>query len=248
MQRLVSLVRKCADEFDMLQEGDRIAVGLSGGKDSLAMLWALAALKRFHPTKFELEAVTIDAGFAGMDFSAVTAFCESLGVRHTIVHTDIAEIIFDIRKESNPCSLCAKMRRGSLHDTALSLGCKKVALGHHFDDAVETFLMSLFYEGRISCFQPITWLVRKQITVIRPMLYTGEKLLESAVEKLGLPVLKNKCPADGNTKRQEVKELLVALAENYPDIKTKVFGAICRYPLKGWDAGSAVTISADSNL
>jgi tRNA(Ile)-lysidine synthase TilS/MesJ len=222
----------------MIKPGDKIAVGLSAGKDSLSTLWSLAQLRRFYPVPFELKAVTIDMGMEGMDFNPVMEFCKELDVDYTIVPTEISKIIFDIRKEENPCSLCAKMRRGALNEAALSVGCGKVALGHHFDDAVETFMMSLIYEGRLSCFQPVTYLDRTGITVIRPMLYVGEGLMRSAAEELKLPVVKSTCPANGYTKRQEVKELLSKMSESYPDLKSKVFGAMCRAPLKGWEGGS----------
>jgi len=238
MQRLLSRVRRCVEDFDMIKPGDRIAVGLSAGKDSLALLWSLAQLRRFYPAPFELKAITLDMGFEGMDFSRVIAFCEELNVEYEIIHTDIKQIIFDIRKETNPCSLCAKMRRGGLNDAAIASGCRKVALGHHFDDAVETFMMSLVFEGRLSCFSPVTWLDRKEITVIRPMLYVGEGMMRTAVSELNLPVVQSTCPANGYTKRQEIKELLATLSETYPDLKSKVFGAMCRAPLKGWEGGS----------
>ena len=239
MQRLLSRVRRCVEDFDMIQPGDRIAVGLSAGKDSLALLWSLAQLRRFYPSHFELIAITMDMGFEGMDFSPVIKFCKELDVEYTIVPTEIKKIIFDIRKEENPCALCAKMRRGGLNDAALSLGCRKVALGHHFDDAVETFMMSLVYEGRLNCFSPVTWLDRKEITVVRPMLYVGEGLMRTAIDELRLPVVQSTCPANGYTKRQEVKELLSSLSEQYPDLKSKIFGAMCRAPLKGWEGGSS---------
>ena len=233
-QRLLSRVRRCLDDFNMIKPGDRITVGISGGKDSLVTLWALSELRRFYPIPYELEAATISMGFDGMSFDAIDIFCRSIGVKYTVVNTEIKQIIFDIRKESNPCALCAKMRRGSLNDTAISNGSRTIALGHHFDDAVETFMMSLIFEGRMSCFQPVTWLDRKEVTVIRPMLYVGEKMMRNVAETLELPIVHSTCPADGNTKRQEIKELLSSLQQTYPDIKSKVFGAICRAPLTGW--------------
>ena len=174
MQHLMGLVRRCADDYNMIQAGDRIAVGVSGGKDSLALLALMAGLQKYYPKPFELEAITVDMGM-GMDFSPVAAFCEKLGVPYTCVKTEIGPIIFEYRKEKNPCSMCSKMRRGALHDALKERGFNKVALGHHYDDAVETFLLSLFYEGRISCFEPVTYLSRADLTQIRPMLYVGEK-------------------------------------------------------------------------
>lgn len=233
MRRICSLARRCVDDFNMIQEGDNIAVGVSGGKDSLLTLAALSELSKFYPKRFAVRAITLDMGFEGVDLSPVQTFCDERGVNLTIVKTQIAEIVFNVRKESHPCSLCAKMRRGALHEAALSVGCKKIALGHHYDDAVETFLLSLFYEGRISCFRPVTYLDRKDVTIIRPLLYVTE---EHVLEKSrNLPVVNNPCPANGNTKRQETKEFLKSLENRYPNIKGQIFGAMSRYPLNGWD-------------
>jgi len=231
---MMGLMRSCIDDYHMIEEGDRIAVGVSGGKDSLTLLAVLAALRAYYPKRFELEAITVDMGIEGMDFSGVEAFCREREIPYTLVHTEIGKIIFDYREEKNPCSLCAKMRRGALHDVLLAHGCNKIALGHHYDDAVETFLMSLFYEGRISCFEPVTYLTRTGITQIRPMLYIGEKAIAHFAEREGLPVVHNTCPADKHTKRQEVKELITSLQEQYPDLKTKLFGAMQRLPLPQW--------------
>ena len=219
----------------MIQEGDKIAVGVSGGKDSVVLLRAMLELSKFYPKKYTIAAVTVDAGVPGMDFSPVAEYCESLGIEYKIVKTDLYDIVFNARKESNPCSLCAKMRRGMLHDAATSLGCNKIALGHHFDDVVETFMLSQLYEGRLSCFTPVTWLDRKQITMIRPMLYVRESLVRSVAKRLDVPVVENLCPADGNTKRQEIKEYLRELNGKYPGIHNKIFGAIQRLPLPGWE-------------
>ncbi len=237
MQHLMGLVRRCVDDYGMIQAGDRIAVGVSGGKDSLALLVLLAGLRKYYPKPFDLHAITIDMGLPGMDFAPVEALCRELDVPYTRVQTQIAEVIFDIRKEKNPCSMCAKMRRGALNDALLELGFNKVALGHHYDDAVETFLLSLFYEGRLSCFQPVTWLSRTEVTQIRPMLYIGEKAVENFASRENLPVVHNTCPADKSTKRQEVKDLLADLQKQYPDLKTKIFGAMQRLPLPEWGIG-----------
>lgn len=233
MQHLMGLVRRCADDYQMIEAGDRIAVGVSGGKDSLVLLALMAGLQKYYPKPFTLEAITIDMGL-GMDFSAVEEYCRSLGIPYTCVKTEIGPIIFDYRKEKNPCSMCAKMRRGALHDALKEKGFNKVALGHHYDDAVETFLLSLFYEGRISCFQPVTYLSRTELTQIRPMLYIGEKAVQSFAARMQLPVVENRCPADKSTKRQEVKDLLAVLQKQYPDLKTKIFGAMQRLPLPEW--------------
>ena len=233
MQHLMGLVRRCVDDYQMIEAGDRIAVGVSGGKDSLALLALMAGLKSYYPKPFTLEAITVDMGL-GMDFSPVESYCQSLDIPYHCVKTQIGPIIFDIRKEKNPCSMCAKMRRGALHDALKERGFNKVALGHHYDDAVETFLLSLFYEGRISCFQPVTWLSRTELTQIRPMLYVGEKAVQSFAARMELPVVENRCPADKSTKRQEVKDLLATLQKQYPDLKTKIFGAMQRLPLPEW--------------
>ena len=233
MQHLMGLVRRCVDDYQMIEAGDRIAVGVSGGKDSLVLLALMAGLQKYYPKPFELAAITIDMGL-GMDFGPVEDFCKSLGIPFTCVKTEIGPLIFDVRKEKNPCSMCAKMRRGALNDALKAMGFNKIALGHHYDDAVETFLLSLFYEGRLSCFQPVTYLSRMDVTQIRPMLYIGEKAVESFTRRQNLPVVENRCPADKSTKRQEVKDLLAVLQKQYPDLKTKIFGAMQRLPLPEW--------------
>ncbi len=227
-------VRKCVDDYDMIQEGDGVAVGVSGGKDSLALLCALAHLRRYYPKPFRLEAVTLELGFPGMDFAPVAELCRRLGVPYTRKKTDIREIVFDIRKEENPCSLCAKLRRGGLNDVLKERGLNKLALGHHFDDAVETFLLSLLFEGRLSCFKPVTWMSRAEVWQIRPLVYSGEKRIARLAADLGLPVVENTCPQDKASKRAEIKDLLGSLSERYPDLKSKIFGAMQRLPLEGW--------------
>lgn len=234
MQQMLSYMRRCIDDYNMIDDGDKVCVGVSGGKDSTLALVVLKELSKFYPKKFDVVAISLDLGFGG-DYSELIELCQKIDVPLTIVKTDIKEVVFDIRKETNPCSLCAKMRRGSLHETAKKLGCNKVALGHHFDDAVETYMMSLFYEGRISCFQPVTYLDRVDITLIRPMLYMEERKVKSFIKKNPLPVMHNPCPANGNTKRQEIKELLLNLERNtYKDLRKKIFGAMQRYPLEGF--------------
>ena len=227
-------VRRAVDDYDMIQEGDRVAVGVSGGKDSLVLLAALSHLRGFYPRPFELEAITVELGFEGMDFTPVAALCEELGVPYTRLKTDIKEIVFDVRQEDNPCSLCAKMRRGALNDAIRERGIKKLALGHHFDDAVETFLLSLLFEGRISCFRPVTYLDRSGVTQIRPLVYAGEQKIAKLADELRLPVVENPCPQDKGSKRYEVKQLLKTMSADYPDMKSKIFGAMQRYPLPGW--------------
>ena len=235
LQKLTGLVRRCVDDYGMISAGDRIAVGVSGGKDSLALLRLLAELRSYYPAPFSLEAITIDLGFSGTDTDGIAALCEQLKVPYTRVPTQIGEIIFEHRKEKNPCSMCAKMRRGALNEALLARGCSKVALGHHYDDAVETFLMSLLFEGRISCFQPVTFLDRTGVTQIRPLLYISEKTLAHFAEREGLPVTPSRCPADNKTKRQEIKELVFRLSAEYPELKSRVFGAMQRLPLTAWE-------------
>lgn len=233
MERILSLVRRCVEDYDMIKPGDRIAVGVSGGKDSLTLLAALAKLRHFYPVPFTVEGLTLDMG-GGMEFGPVHDFCRALDVPYTVIPTEISHIIFDVRKEKNPCSMCAKMRRGALHSAMQERGIHKIALGHHYDDAVETFFLSLVFEGRLSCFQPVTWLDRTEITQIRPLLYCGEQLVAATAKRLDFPIVHNPCPANGYTKRQEVKELVAELGERYPGLKGRVFGAMQRLPLPEW--------------
>ena len=233
-RRLLSFVRRAVDDYEMIQDGDRIAVGISGGKDSLALLAGLAGLRYFYPKKFELVALTVDMGFDGVDFSAIEALCRELDVPYHVKKTEIAQIIFDIRKEKNPCSLCAKMRRGVLHSTAKELGCNKIAFGHHFDDVVETFMLNLFHEGRIGCFQPVTYLSRADITLIRPLIYMPEKDVRYFANRENLPVVKSPCPADGHTEREEMKKLLDTLERQHKGIRHRIFGAIERGEIDGF--------------
>ena len=234
MQKLMGLVRRCVDDYDMISAGDRIAVGVSGGKDSLVLLVLLAGLKKYFNKPFELEAITIDMGL-GMDYSPIQKLCDDLEVPYTIVKTEIAPIIFDHRKEKNPCSMCAKMRRGALNQAILERGFNKLALGHHYDDAVETFVMNLLFEGRIGCFQPVTNLDRTGIIQIRPMLYIHERTVDNFATRKELPVIENRCPVDKTTKRSEVKDLVYTLSQTYPDLKERIFGAMQRYPLEEWE-------------
>ncbi len=234
MKKILSLLRRCVEDYDMIQDGDRIAVGVSGGKDSLILLASLARLSQFYPKKFTVEAFTVDMGIEGMDLSPIRSFCDGLGVPCHIIPTQINKVIFETRKEKNPCALCAKMRKGSLHEAILAEGFHKVALGHHYDDAVETFFLSLFYEGRLSCFHPVTYLDRADVTQIRPLLYVSENMVRDAAVRLNLPVVHNPCPADGNTKRQEVKDLIAELEDRYPKLKEYVFSSMQRLPLPNW--------------
>ena len=233
MQKLMGLVRRCVDDYDMIKSGDKIAVGVSGGKDSVVLLRLLAGLREYFDKPFELAAITIDMGL-GMDYSEISKLCEELNVPYHIIKTEIAPIIFDHRKEKNPCSMCAKMRRGALNQAILDLGFHKLALGHHYDDAVETFVMSLIYEGRISCFQPVTDLDRTGIVQIRPMLYIHERTVDNFAKRMELPIIENRCPVDKATKREEIKQLIFDLSNTYPDLKERIFGAMQRLPLPEW--------------
>ena len=224
MQKLLSKARQAIQDFDMIQENDKIAIGLSGGKDSLTLLHILKNYQRFSPQKFELIAITLNPG--GVGNSPLYKLCEELDVEFHEVQTDIKEIVFDIRKEKNPCSLCANLRRGALNDTAKKLGCNKVALGHHKDDAVETFVMSMFFEGRVNCFSPKTYLDRQNLTVIRPMIYIEEYMTKKETKDFNYPVIKNPCPTDGHTNRQNIKELIQKLNLEIPNLKRNLFKSL----------------------
>ncbi|MBE7062410.1 MAG: tRNA 2-thiocytidine(32) synthetase TtcA [Ruminococcaceae bacterium] len=226
MQKVLSYVRRAVDDYHMIEEGDKIAVGVSGGKDSVTLALALHALSRFYPKKFEVVPITLSLGFDTMDFAPLAAYFEAQGLPLIIKETNIAEILFDIRREPNPCSLCAKLRRGALHDEAIEAGCRKVALGHHNDDALETFILCLFYEGRLHSFSPVTYLDRKDIHLIRPMLYMQEADVVGFIKRSGAPVVHNPCPANGYTKRQYAKELLAELSRENRGLKERIFTAM----------------------
>ena len=234
LNEFTGVIRRAVDDYNMIEEGDKIAVGVSGGKDSLLLLLALHHLQGYYPRHFDLEAITIELGFEGMDFTPVAELCRELDIPYTCLKTDIKEVVFDVRKEDNPCSLCAKMRRGALNDAIRQRGISKLALGHHFDDAVETFMLSLLFEGRISCFRPVTYLDRSGVTQIRPLIYAGEQKIANLAQSLNLPVVENPCPQDKGSKRYEVKQLLKTMGQDYPDMRSKVFGAMQRLPLPGW--------------
>ena len=235
LQQLLSYVRRAVDDYELIQDGDKIAVGISGGKDSLALLHALSSLRRFYPHKFELCAITIDLGFGNLNLDKIIEMCKELDVEYTIVKTDIAQIVFEERKESNPCSLCAKMRKGALNEAIKKMGCNKVAYAHHKDDVVETMLLSLLFEGRFHTFSPITYLDRMDVTVIRPLIYVEEADVIGFVNKNDVPVVKSPCPADGYTKREYVKELLREINHETPGVKNRMFTAITTSTLKGWN-------------
>ena len=235
MQKILGQVRRCVEDYHMIDAGDVVAVGVSGGKDSLVTLTALARLRAFYPIPFTVRAITLETGAPGMSFDAVADLCRQLEVPYTRIQVPVYDIVFNERKEKNPCSLCAKLRRGSLNTALTDLGIRKIALGHHYDDAIETLLMNLLFEGRIGCFQPVTYLDRTGITQIRPLLYCREEEIRWVARRLELPVVENPCPANGHSRRQEVKELIAGLEGRYPDIKQKLFGSLQRYPLYGWN-------------
>lgn len=234
LQQVLSYVRKAIDDYHMIEAGDKIAVGISGGKDSLTLLHALSSLKRFYPIPFELHAVTVDLGFDNLNLDQIKELCQQLNVEYTIVKTDIAKIIFEDRKESNPCSLCAKMRKGALNQVIKDVGCNKIAYAHHKDDVIETMLMSLIYEGRFHTFAPVTYLDRMELTVIRPLMYMDEANVIGFVHKYDVPVVKSPCPADGYTKREYIKNLLRQLNLENPGVKERMFTAIRNGNMKGW--------------
>ncbi len=236
MQKILGYMRKAVEEFDLIQDGDKIAVGVSGGKDSLVLLNGLAMIKKFIGIDFDIVAITLDPGFNGEwgDYSPVEKMCKELDVQFVLKRTQIGEIVFDIRKEPNPCSLCARMRRGALHSVAKEYGCNKLALGHHYDDAVETFVMNLFNEGRLGCFSPITYLDRRDITVIRPLVFAPEKEIRKACIRNNFQIVKSICPADGITSRQKTKEFLRDMEKQDKGFTLRLFGALRRSGLDGW--------------
>lgn len=236
LQQVLSYVRKAIDDYHMIDDGDRIAIGISGGKDSLTLLYALHGLKRFYPKHFDIHAVTVDLGFDNLNLQKIIELCKNLNVEYTIVKTDIAQIVFEQRKEENPCSLCAKMRKGALNQAIKDAGCNKVAYAHHKDDVVETMLMSLIFEGRFHTFNPVTYLDRTGLTVIRPLIYMNEADVIGFVNKYQVPVVKSPCPADGHTKREYVKNLLRDLNLENPGVKERMFTAIVNSNMKGWNS------------
>lgn len=234
LQRLLSYTRKAVDEYQMIEEGDHIAVGISGGKDSLTLLYALHGLQRFYPKHFKISAVTVNLGFEDFDLSPIQQLCAEMKIPYKIVTTDIYNILFQVRKEKNPCSLCAKMRKGALNETIREMGCNKVAYAHHKDDIIETMLLSLIYEGRFYSFSPKTYLDRMDLTVIRPIMFVDEVEVIGFQHKYDLPVVKSKCPVDGYTKRQYAKELVSQLNQENPGVRERLFHAILDGNIAGW--------------
>ncbi|MBQ8568952.1 MAG: tRNA 2-thiocytidine biosynthesis protein TtcA [Oscillospiraceae bacterium] len=236
MQRILGYMRKAIQEYDMISDGDKIAVGISGGKDSLVLLKGLALLKRFIGIDYDIVGITLDPCFGGVegDYSAVEKMCAELGVEYRVIRTQIGQIVFDIRKEKSPCSLCAKLRRGALHDAAVDAGCNKIALGHHFNDAVETFLMNLYIEGRIGCFSPVSYLSRRDLYMIRPMVFAPEKDIRKAAAKNEITVIKSKCPVDGHTRREKMKNYIAETERTDKGFSDRIFGAMRRADVDGW--------------
>lgn len=235
LQKLLSYTRQAVDDYRMIEAGDRIAVGISGGKDSLALLCALSRLRAFYPREFELQAVTVDLGYNGFDLHPILSMCEKLEVSCRIVPTEIASIVNrKIPEGASRCPLCAKMRKGALNDAALALGCNKVAYAHHMDDIIETAFLSLIYEGRFYAFPPVTRLEHTGLTVIRPLLYASEAEIKGFQNKYRLPVVKNPCPVDGTTRREYVKHLLGQMNRETPGVKKRLFRAIVHGNITGW--------------
>lgn len=233
-QKLLTYVRKAIDDYQMIEEGDKIAVGISGGKDSLTLLYALSKLKAFYPKSFDLVALTVDLGFEAYDTSLLSQYAQQLQIPYYVEKTQIADIVFRYRQEENPCSLCSRMRKGAFNERAKTLGCNKIAYAHHKDDVLNSFLMSLLYEGRIHTFSPVTHLEKSEMTLIRPLIYAYEGEIRSFSVEQQLPVCKNPCPADGITKRQEVNDLILELKKTVPQIKERIFSAIQGSDMDGW--------------
>lgn len=236
MQRLAGQMRSAIEKYKMIDPGDSIMVGVSGGKDSVALLAGLSSLRSYYPKPFSLKAVTLDPCFGGeqTDYSPIAQLCDTLEVPYHVEHVPLGELLFGEQKQQNPCSLCARIRRGVLHNASLAAGCNKIALGHHFDDAVETFFLNLLNGGRIGCFSPVTFLDRKKITLIRPLIFVEERDVSAAVRQERLPIVKSRCPVDGCTARQDVKLLIRSLEKDYKHLRTKVLGAMQRSGLDGW--------------
>lgn len=236
MKKLLSKTRAAADKYNMLGQNEKIAVGVSGGKDSLMLLRLMAAMRDFHPSRFELTALSLDPCFGGSpsDYSGITSLCDELGVPLVIKRSRLGEIIFEERKEKSPCSLCARMRRGILHNMALEAGCSRLALGHHMDDAAATFWMNLTTGSRIACFSPVTYLDRKGIYLIRPMIFLRESEISAAASRLQLPVMKSRCPADGSTERAAAQSAIRAMEINCPDLTGRIITALQQGNISGW--------------
>ncbi len=234
MKKILSRLRRAVEDYNMIENGDRIAVGVSGGKDSLVSLLAMKSLQRFYPKEFHLEAVTIDLGFPDMDYSNIAALCAEWDIPYHIEKTDIKQIVFDYRQEESPCSLCAKLRRGAMCAVVEEKNINKIVYGHHFDDVINTYFLSLIYEGRMNTFSPVTYLERMDKIVLRPFIYVEESEIKRYAEKNNLPVVKNSCPADKNTKRQYAHDLVWKLERENHGFRNRVFTAIQKSGINGW--------------
>lgn len=242
LQRILSYTRRAVQDYNMIENGDCIAIGISGGKDSMTLVCALKSLQRFYPKRFSIKAITLDLAFPGASIDHIKKLCEEIEVELIVVPTDIYQVVFEIRKEKNPCSLCAKMRRGTLHNAAKEAGCNKVALGHHFDDAVETLMLNLFNEGRLGCFSPVTYLDRIDITLIRPFIYVPEKLIIKFINRENIIIPPKACKADGYTDRAKIKQMLATMEIEEPGLKARLFGAMERANLSGFQESTGKPI------
>ena len=234
MQRILSGLRKAIENYNMIEEGDKIAIGLSGGKDSITLVMALKALQRFYPKKFDIIAVSVNPGFDFFDSAFLQETCKNIGVEYVEAQSYIKDIVFDIRKEKNPCSLCANVRRGILNSTAIEHGCNKIALGHNEDDVLETFFLNLLYAGNISTFAPVSYMDRSKITLIRPMIYLSEREIRKFIKRQNITVMPKSCPMDGVSKREYMKELIAKLVLDIPTVRANIMGAIKRANINGW--------------
>ena len=235
LQKIIGKTKRAIEDFNMIDEGDKIAIGLSGGKDSIALLYSLYYIQKFYRIHFEIMAITIHPGSESFDTTNLKKICDELGVEYLIYNSNISDVVFKIRKEENPCSLCANMRRGMLNSLAVEHGCNKIALGHHMDDVMETFLMSVLLNGKVHTFAPVTYLSRSNVKTIRPMIYVEEKLIRSVAKEKNFPVIGKCCPADGFTKRDYMKNLISDLKKDIPRVREHLFGAIKRSHIDGWD-------------
>ena len=234
MQKILGYLRKAIEHYNMIEDGDKIAVGLSGGKDSITLLMGLKALQRFYPKKFEIVAISINPGFEFFDTNFLKELCEKINVDFVEAESHIKEIVFDIRKEKNPCSLCANLRRGILNSTAIENNCNKIALGHNEDDVLETFFLNMLYAGNLSTFAPVSYMDRSKITLIRPLIYAPEKEIRKFIKRNGIEVMPKNCPMDGASKREDMKEMLYKLTVKIPNVRANLMGAIKRANTNGW--------------
>ena len=234
MQKILSYLRKAIENYNMIEDGDKIAVGLSGGKDSITLLMGLKALQRFYPKKFEIVAISVNPGFEFFNSNFLQETCNKIGVKYVEAKSDIKEIVFDVRKEKNPCSLCANLRRGILNSTAVEHGCNKLALGHNEDDVLETFFLNFLYAGNLSTFAPVSYMDRSQVTLIRPLVYAPEKEIRKFVKRQGIDVMPKTCPMDGVSKREYMKDLIYKLLVDIPNVRANIMGAIKRANINGW--------------